>query len=84
MEQTETRVAVIGIIVENTDSIAKLNDILSRHREHIIGRMGLPYEKKNISCITVVIDAAQNEINTLCGQIGKLDGVSSKAAFSNV
>jgi len=64
--------------------VGKLNDILTQHREKIIGRMGLPYEKKNISCITVVVDAAQNEINTLCGQIGKLDGVSSKAAFSNV
>lgn len=84
MSETATRVAVIGIIVENPDSIATLNDILSLHRDHIIGRMGLPYTKKNISCITVVVDAAQNEINTLCGQIGRLDGVSSKAAFSNV
>ena len=84
MEQKDTRVAVIGIIVENPDSVAKLNDILTKHREHIIGRTGLPYDKKKISCITVVIDAAQNEINTLCGQIGKLDGVSSKAAFSNI
>ena len=84
MDGINTRVAVIGIIVENPDSIGTLNDILSLNREHIIGRMGLPYAKKNVSCITVVIDAQQNEINTLCGQIGRLDGVSSKAAFSNV
>ena len=84
MEKTETRVAVIGIIVENSESIAELNRILSEHREHIIGRMGIPYEKKNISCITVVIDAPLNEINNLCGKIGRLEGISSKAAFSNV
>lgn len=84
MEQNETRVAVIGIIVEKPESVAALNNILSEHREAIIGRMGLPYAKKNISCITVIIDAPQNEINTLCGKIGRLDGVSSKAAFSNV
>ena len=82
--EMDTRVAVIGIIVENPDSVSKLNDILSEHREYIIGRMGLPYEKKHISCITVVIDAPQNEINTLCGRIGKLEGISSKAAFGNV
>ena len=82
--ENNTRVAVIGIIVENPESVGKLNDILTEHREHIIGRMGLPYEKKKISCITVVIDAEQNEINTLCGKIGRLDGVSSKAAFGNV
>ena len=82
--ETDTRVAVIGIIVEKPDSVGKLNDILSEHRQYIIGRMGLPYEKKQISCITVVIDAPQNEINTLCGRIGRLDGISSKAAFGNV
>lgn len=80
----ETRVAVIGIIVEKQESVSELNTILSEYREHIIGRMGIPYHEKNISCITVVIDAEQNEINTLCGKIGRLDGVSSKAAFSNV
>lgn len=84
MEQNETRVAVIGIIVENPESVNALNNLLSEHREAIIGRMGLPYAKKQINCITVIIDAPQNEINTLCGQIGRLDGVSSKAAFSNV
>ena len=80
----ETRVAVIGIIVEKPESVSELNNILSEYRDVIIGRMGIPYTKKNVSCITVVIDAAQNEINSLCGKIGRLDGVSSKAAFSNV
>ncbi len=80
----ETRVAVIAIIVENTGSVTELNAILSEYGENIIGRMGIPYHEKNINCITVVIDAPQNDINTLCGKIGRLDGVSSKAAFSNV
>jgi len=80
----ETRVAVIGIIVENTDSVAKLNEILSQYSESIIGRMGIPYAKKNVNCITVVMDAEQNQINSLCGKLGRLDGVSSKAAFANV
>ena len=80
----ETRVAVIAIIVEKKESVAELNAVLSEYRELIIGRMGLPYHKKNINCITVIIDAGQDEINTLCGKIGKLDGVYSKAAFSNV
>ncbi len=80
----ESRVAVIGIIVEKPESVAELNGILSDYRDVIIGRMGIPYAKKNINCITVVVDASQNDINTLCGRIGKLEGVSSKAAFSNV
>ena len=80
----ETRVAVIGIIVENKESVEKLNELLSEYGDFIIGRMGIPYSKKGINCITVVIDAEQNTINTLCGKLGKLSGVSSKAAFSNV
>jgi len=84
MEQVETRVAVIGIIVENPDSVEKLNAILSEHRDSIIGRMGIPYPKKGINCITIVVDAEMNEINTLSGQIGRLEGVSSKAAISQV
>ena len=80
----ETRVAVIAVIAEDYEAAGQINAVLHEYGEYIIGRMGLPYEKKNISCITVVIDAEQNEINTLCGQIGKIDGVSSKAAFSNV
>ena len=82
--ENSTRVAVIGIIVENAEKVGELNTILSEYRDVIIGRMGIPYPKKNVSCITVVLDAEQNAINTLCGKIGKLDGISSKAAFSNV
>ncbi len=80
----ETKVAVIGIIVENLESVTALNEILSEYGDHIIGRMGIPYKAKDINCITIVIDAQLNTINSLCGKIGKLDGVSSKAAISNV
>ena len=80
----ETRVAVIGIIVEKQEGVEALNAVLSEYRDLIIGRMGIPYAKKNINCITVVVDGEQDVINSLCGKIGKIEGVSSKAAFSNV
>lgn len=84
MSPENTRVAVIGIIVEDKNSVAKLNEVLSDYSDYIIGRMGIPYEKKNISCITVVVDAPQDAINTLSGTLGRLEGVSSKTAYSNV
>ena len=80
----ETRVAVIGIVVEKQEGVNELNDVLSEYRDIIIGRMGIPYAKKDINCITVVVDGQQDVINSLCGKIGKINGVSSKAAFSNV
>lgn len=78
----ETRVAVISIIIENGESVQKVNDILHQYSEHIIGRMGIPYRKKGMSIISIALDAPQDIINTLSGKIGKLDGVSSKAAYS--
>lgn len=78
----ETRVAVISIIVENQESIHKLNDLLHQYSEYVIGRMGIPYKAKGINIISIAIDAPLDTINTLTGLLGKLDGVSAKAAYS--
>ena len=80
----ETRVAVIGIIVEDVSSVETLNKILHEYGEYIIGRMGIPYKTKKISIISIAVDAPQNIISTISGQIGNLKGVSAKAAYSNV
>lgn len=80
----ETRVAVMSIIVENSDNVEQINSLLHDYGEYIIGRMGIPYKKKNINIISIAIDAPQNTISALSGKIGKLDGVSVKTAFSSV
>ena len=80
----ETRVAVISIIIENPDSVQPMNEILHTYGDYIIGRMGIPYRAKGISIISIAIDAPQDVISALSGKIGKLKGVSSKAAYSNV
>ena len=80
----QTRIALIAIIVENSDSVAELNALLHQYGEYIIGRMGLPYRKCNVSILSVAVDAPQDVISTLSGKIGKLDGVSVKTAYSNV
>lgn len=78
----ETRVAVISIIVENKESVSRLNELLHEYGEYIIGRMGIPYREKDINIISIAIDAPQDKINALTGQFGKLDGVSAKATYS--
>ena len=78
----ETKVALIGIVVENPDSVIKLNTLLHEYSAHIIGRMGLPYHKKEISIISVALDAPQDTINALSGKLGKLEGVSTKTIYS--
>ena len=79
----ETRVAVIGIIVESEDATAPLNQILHEFGHCIIGRMGIPYRDKGINVISVVVDAPQDVISSLAGRIGNLPGVSAKTAYSN-
>lgn len=78
----ESRVAILSIIVESLDNVNRLNDILSQYREYIIGRMGIPYEKKNLSIISVALDAPSDIINSLSGKIGTLEGISTKTAYS--
>lgn len=78
----ETRVAIIGIIVDDKASVPALNTLLSEYGGYIIGRMGIPYEKKNINIVSIAVDAPQNEISSLTGKIGRLQGVSVKTAYS--
>lgn len=80
----ETRVAVMGIIVENKDSVEKLNSLLHEFGTYIIGRMGIPYRERKINIVSIAIDAPQNVISALSGKIGNLQGVSVKIAYSNV
>ena len=79
----DTRVAIIGIIVENMDSVKALNEILHEYGEHIIGRLGIPYPKKQVNVVTVVVDASQDVINALSGKIGRLNGITAKTISSN-
>lgn len=80
----ESRVAVLGIIVENIDSAERLNSILHSYGEYIIGRMGIPYRQKGINVVSIAVDADPNTISSLSGKIGRLDGVSVKTAYSGV
>lgn len=80
----ESRVALIGIIVENGDVVDKVNAILHDYSPYILGRMGIPYRQKGISIISIAVDAPQDVISTLSGKIGKLPGISAKTSYSNV
>ena len=80
----ETRVAVMSIIVEETESVEKLNTLLHQYGEYIIGRMGIPYPKRGVSIISIALDAPQNTIAALAGKVGGLKGVSVKTAYSGV
>lgn len=80
----ETRVAVLSIIVENPDSVAEVNRLLHEYSGYIIGRMCIPYRVKKINIISIAVDAPQDLINSLTGSLGRLDGITAKAAYSKI
>lgn len=80
----ETRIAVIAIVIENKDSVEKLNAILHEYGEYIVGRMGIPYPKRRVSVISIVVDAPSDVISALSGKLGMLPQVSSKTVYSKL
>ena len=78
----DNRVALIGIMVENPDSIGQMNQLLHEYGAYIIGRMGIPYRERNLSIISIVVDAPMNQISSLSGKLGMLDGISTKTIYS--
>lgn len=77
-----TRTALIGIIVENEDSVEALNSLLHDYRGNIIGRMGVPHPSKDMSIISIAMEADQDTISALSGKLGALKGVSTKTIYS--
>lgn len=78
----ETRVAAISIILENSQSVEEVNKLISDYSDYVVGRMGIPYKKRGISIISVVMDSPQDVVSTFSGKLGKLSGVSAKTAYS--
>ncbi|MDF2513212.1 MAG: putative iron-only hydrogenase system regulator [Herbinix sp.] len=78
----ETRVALIGIIVEDLDAAERINTLLHEYNQYVIGRMGLPYREKGISIISVVVNAEADIISTLAGKLGMVKGVNVKTIYS--
>ena len=77
----ETRVAVLGIIVENPESVEALNAIAHEYRDVILGRMGIPYRQRGMNIVSLAVDAPTAVINAISGKIGRLDGVTVKTAI---
>lgn len=80
--EIETRIALIGILIEQEESVQPVNQILHDYREYIVGRMGIPYREKNTNIISVVLDAPANIISTLSGKLGMIQGITVKSMFT--
>lgn len=77
----EKRIALLGIIVGNGDSVERVNAMLHEYGDVIVGRMGLPLRERGVCAISLVLDAPVDAVNALTGKLGRIDGVSAKALF---
>ena len=77
--EDNTKIALIGIIIEEKDVVEQVNELLHIYSQYIVGRMGLPYRERNINIISVVLDAPQNVISALSGKLGMIKGIQVKS-----
>ena len=78
----DTRIAAVSILVEDPASVEALNGILHDYAPYILGRMGLPYREKGVNIISLALDAPLDAINAMTGKLGRLNGVSAKAVYT--
>jgi len=81
---TEKRLGVIGIVIEDRQVVAQVNQILSEHAEMIIGRMGLPHQTREISVISLIVDGTTDQVGALTGKLGNIAQVTVKSALTKV
>ena len=79
-----SRISVVSILVTDRNAAEKVNGALALYGGYIIGRMGIPYKEKNVSVLSVALDAPVEITNALTGKLGKIEGVSVKALFGKI
>ncbi len=78
------RLGVIGIVIEDRQSVPRVNQILSEHADMIIGRMGLPYHEKDVNLISLMVDGSTDQLGSLTGKLGGIPSVIVKSALAKV
>lgn len=78
----DSRIALIGIIVDDEKGITPTNSLLHEYSQYVVGRMGIPYPKKDVNIISIVLDAPDNVISALSGKLGRISGISVKTMLA--
>jgi len=76
----EKRVGSAIILILERENVQYLNEVLSKHSQIIIGRLGLP-RSNGQSIISLVLEGTTDEIGSLTGQLGRLSGIQVKSVL---
>lgn len=80
--ETDKRIGIIGIVIEQPESVERINSILHEYAALVIGRMGLPYRERGISVISLIVDGSNDDISALTGKLGRVSGASVKSMIT--
>lgn len=78
------RYGFVGITIDkNITSGVEVQRVLSDHSDIIVGRMGIPnMDDGSISVITLIVNTTTDELGSLTGKLGKLEGVNVKSGLT--
>jgi len=77
----DTKIALVGIMIEDLNASVEVNALLHGVADKVLCRMGFPYRDRGVHLISVVLDAAEGEINSLAAKLDGLSGVNVKTIF---
>lgn len=78
----EKRMGVISIIVgDRKREAGMVNDIIRKHGDLVLARMGLPCRDRGLSVIALIIEATTNEVGAFTGQLGNISSVKVKSSL---
>ncbi len=78
----EHNIALMAIVVENPESVARLNQLLHDYSAYILGRMGIPCQERGLNLISVALNAPGDVISALSGKLGQLPDVTAKVIYA--
>ena len=79
----DKRIGVVGIVVDSPSRVGeKLHNIISKHSDIVVGRMGIPHRQEDVSVIALIVEGTTDQIGGLTGQLGVFEGVTVKSALT--
>ncbi|MGE5483923.1 MAG: TM1266 family iron-only hydrogenase system putative regulator [Ignavibacteriales bacterium] len=77
------RIGVVGIVIEDRrQSAPRVQEVLTKHGDVIVGRMGVPYNDRKVAVIALIVDGTTDEIGALTGKLGSIPGVVVRSALT--
>lgn len=78
----EKRIGTVSILISDTSVVPEVNRILSDFGAMIIARQGVPMHQHGFNIITLIVEGTTDELSSLTGKLGRLQGVEVKSMLA--